>query len=71
MLIFFVLIISAGIPDESTNQLLYKIVKQFMIHWPCGQQNLNSPCMDKNVEQCTKKFPKHFIDNNIIKSGYP
>ena len=42
-----------------------------MIHWPCGKQNLNSPCMAKNVEQCTKKFPKHFIDNNIIKSGYP
>ena len=41
-----------------------------MIHRPCGQQNINSPCIDKNVEQCTKKFPKQFIDNTIITSGY-
>ena len=64
-------IISAEIPDKSTNPQLYKIVKQFMIHGPCGQKHINSPCMDKNVEQCTKKFPKQFIDNTIITSGYP
>ena len=51
-------IVSSEIADESTNPNLYKIVKQFMIHVPSGQQNLNSPRMDKNVEQFTEKFPK-------------
>ena len=64
-------IISAEIHDKSTNPQLYKIVKHIMIHGPCGQQNINSPCMDKNVEQSTKKFPKQFINNTIIISGYP
>ena len=55
-------IIRAEIPDESTNQILSKIFKQFMIHGNYGQQNLNSPCIDKNVENCTNKFPRKFID---------
>ena len=62
-------IINAEISDESTNPHLYKITKQFRIHGPCGQQNLNSPGMGKHVEQYTKKFPKQIINNTIITSG--
>ncbi|XP_043466351.1 uncharacterized protein LOC122501142 [Leptopilina heterotoma] len=39
-------IICAEIPDEEKYLELYKIVKQFQVHGPCGKQNMNSPCMD-------------------------
>ena len=39
---------------------LFSIVKQFMIHIPCGKQNMNSPCMDSKTNKCTKNFPKAF-----------
>ncbi|GFU26442.1 ATP-dependent DNA helicase [Trichonephila clavipes] len=38
-------IISAEIPDPSTDQLLFDIVTTNMIHGPCGTLNSSSPCM--------------------------
>ena len=48
--------VSAEIPDKNLYPKLYSIIKKFMIHGPCGDQNRGSPCMESNV--CTKKFPK-------------
>lgn len=41
-----------------------------MIHGPCGDQNISSPCMLNG--KCTKYFPKRFVDSTIIDAdGYP
>ncbi|KAK2637794.1 hypothetical protein Ddye_025589 [Dipteronia dyeriana] len=37
--------ISAAIPDEKEDPTLFAVVETYMMHRPCGQENLNSPCM--------------------------
>lgn len=49
-------IISAELPNEEEDPLLYKIVLDSMIHGPCGDLNKKCPCMVD--EKCTKHFPK-------------
>ena len=56
--------ISTEIPDENTQPRLYDVVKQFMVHGPCGP-GLTSPCMN-NRHECTKNFPKPFRANTEI-----
>ena len=53
-------LISAEIPKEDIYPHLYDVVKQFMIHGPCGEQNIGSLCMNKNTQKCSKYFPKNF-----------
>ncbi|XP_053552307.1 uncharacterized protein LOC128643486 [Bombina bombina] len=62
--------ISAEIPDEQIYPRLHAIVIKHMIHGPCGEHNLNSPCMvDGN---CSKNFPKNFQKETLINvDGYP
>ncbi|KAL7157887.1 hypothetical protein ABFS83_02G106300 [Erythranthe nasuta] len=38
---------------------MYQLVEKYMIHGPCGQANLKSPCMKDRV--CTKRFPKSVV----------
>ncbi|WP_316206654.1 hypothetical protein, partial [Escherichia coli] len=65
-------IISAEIPNRDIYPKLYSIVKQFMIRGPCGMQNINCPCMDKNTKQCTGNFPKKFNNTTTFKlNGCP
>lgn len=62
--------ICAEIPDEATNPTLYNVVKETMMHGPCGLANRNSPCMEKG--RCTKKFPKDFSTSTCLnKDGFP
>ena len=63
-------IISAEIPDEKKQLLLYQIVKSYMIHGPCGIHNPQSVCMENGV--CTKDYPKEFNDETKLSiNGYP
>ena len=56
--------ISTELPDAMTHQRLFDLVKQFMIHGPCGP-GTSSPCMDGR-NQCSKRFPKSFRANTEI-----
>ncbi|KAK9683679.1 hypothetical protein RND81_10G158300 [Saponaria officinalis] len=63
-------VISAEIPHPEQNPELYEVVKEFMIHGPCGNANRRSPCMIGN--QCSKHFPKKFQDRTTVDGeGYP
>nr|KAJ0217457.1 hypothetical protein LSAT_V11C300151780 [Lactuca sativa] len=63
-------IISAEIPNINEDPELYSLVSEFMIHGPCGAENMNCPCMvDK---QCSKKFPKQLCGHSSVDvNGYP
>ncbi|XP_021995675.1 uncharacterized protein LOC110892839 [Helianthus annuus] len=63
-------VITAEIPDKERDPELYELVKQFMIHGPCGTDNLLCPCMVQ--QNCSKKFPKKYVDETCVDSeGYP
>nr|KAJ0226811.1 hypothetical protein LSAT_V11C100048490 [Lactuca sativa] len=63
-------IISAEIPDIIEDPELYSLVNEFMIHGPCGAENMNCPCMvDK---RCSKNFPKQFCNHSSVdQNGFP
>lgn len=66
--------VSAEIPDEREDPILYNIVANSMMHGPCGSMNPNSPCMELRCGklECTKNFPKPFCETtNTTRSGYP
>ncbi|KAL7602055.1 hypothetical protein Lser_V15G21000 [Lactuca serriola] len=63
-------IISAEIPDKVQEPELYSLVNEFMIHGPCGAQNMNCPCMVDN--KCSKNFPKQFCNHSSVdQNGFP
>ena len=63
-------IISAAIPNFNEDLQAYKVVKQFMVHGPCGSINPNSSCVIGN--KCSKHFPKKFYSKTTIEEdGFP
>lgn len=48
--------VSAEIPDPVKDPAGYAAVKAYMMHGPCGLQNLKSPRM--KGFQCIRHFPK-------------
>ncbi|KAK1424399.1 hypothetical protein QVD17_19728 [Tagetes erecta] len=63
-------LISAEIPDQNEDPLLYSLVREFMIHGPCGVHNMNCPCMVDG--KCSKHFPKKYKEHTCIDlDGYP
>ncbi|XP_075451755.1 uncharacterized protein LOC142492724 [Ascaphus truei] len=63
-------VISAELPNQYEDPILFAIITKNMIHGPCGNININSPCMKDGT--CTKKFPKQFLlETQSGDDGYP
>ncbi|PNY15928.1 ATP-dependent DNA helicase PIF1 [Trifolium pratense] len=64
-------LISAEIPHPKLYPKLHAVVSSFMMHGPCGDANLSSPCMNGS-RRCSKFFPKKFKSvTSIDDEGYP
>ena len=62
--------ISAEIPDKDEDPDLYKLVSDFMMHGPCGEDEPKQVCMDEG--RCTKHFTKKFTQRSSVDAeGYP
>ncbi|XP_074326976.1 uncharacterized protein LOC141664918 [Apium graveolens] len=62
--------VSAEIPDPLLDPVGYAAVKEFMIHGPCGLQNVKSPCM-KDLRYI-RHFPKKYCARTTFDdSGFP
>ncbi|OWZ09407.1 Helitron helicase [Phytophthora megakarya] len=53
-------LVSCEIPDEATNPELYEMVKNCLMHGPCGSQNPNCVCMVDG--KCSKGYPKPLVE---------
>ncbi|GBN43328.1 hypothetical protein AVEN_249309-1 [Araneus ventricosus] len=63
-------IISAEIPNSSTDKNLYDIVIKNMVHGLCGAFNCLSQCLKEG--NCSKMYPRQFIkETQFATDGYP
>ncbi|XP_064647485.1 uncharacterized protein LOC135500168 [Lineus longissimus] len=62
--------VSAELPHKDQDPVLFDIIKNNMIHGPCGPLNPSSPCMKER--KCCKKYPKPLLkDTQTGHDGYP
>jgi hypothetical protein len=57
-------LLSAELPDPDEQPELHELVKKYMVHGPCGDQNRNAPCMVDG--KCMRNFPKPFREVTTI-----
>lgn len=63
-------VISAEIPDSTVDPDLYDVVLTNMIHGPCGELNIHSPCMIDG--KCSKRYPRTLVSDTVTgNDGYP
>ncbi|XP_074305160.1 uncharacterized protein LOC141640171 [Silene latifolia] len=63
-------IISAEIPDPTTDPVLHSVVCEYMLHGPCGKAKPSSPCM--LGDKCSKYYPKPSTERTTVDGdGYP
>ena len=66
-------LVSAEIPDATTQPRLFNTITTQMIHGPCGHMNPNCVCMEgeRANKHCTKNFPKDFQNvTKLPKNGH-
>ncbi|CAK8567655.1 unnamed protein product [Lathyrus sativus] len=62
--------IYAEVPYPLKQPKLYNLVKNHMVHGPCGLANPKSPCMKDG--KCSKYYPKKFQHVTVVdQDGYP
>ncbi|XP_071688036.1 uncharacterized protein [Rutidosis leptorrhynchoides] len=62
-------LISAEIPSKTDDPEGYKAVSEYMLHGPCGGNNMDAPCIIKR--KCSKHFPKpYYAETTIDEDGY-
>nr|KAJ0212688.1 hypothetical protein LSAT_V11C400224740 [Lactuca sativa] len=62
--------ISADIPNINEDPDFYSLVSEFMMHGPCGAENMKCPCMVDN--KCSKNFSKKFSnETSVDEDGFP
>ncbi|KAL2938140.1 ATP-dependent DNA helicase PIF1 [Bienertia sinuspersici] len=63
-------LISAELPDPTTDTIAFEAVVQYMIHGPCGALNPQCTCMQGG--RCSKYYPKKFTqETSIEEDGCP
>ncbi|XP_074293544.1 uncharacterized protein LOC141620620 [Silene latifolia] len=63
-------IISAEIPDPTTDQVLHSVVCKYMLHGPCGKAKPSCQCMVG--DKCSKYYPKPCTKITTVEGdGYP
>jgi len=62
-------IIVAELPDKDHDRALFDIVIKNMVHGPCGEHNLTSPCMKNGI--CSKKYPHGFVTDTQTECNIP
>ncbi|XP_074292020.1 uncharacterized protein LOC141618853 [Silene latifolia] len=63
-------IISAEIPDPTTDPVLHSVVCEYMLHGPCGKAKPSSSCMVG--DKCSKYYPKSCTERTTVDGdGYP
>ncbi|XP_071694811.1 uncharacterized protein [Rutidosis leptorrhynchoides] len=62
-------LISAEIPSQIEDPAGYKVVTEYMLHGPCGGNNMDAPCIIDR--KCSKHFPKpYYAETTIDEDGY-
>ncbi|KAG4935726.1 hypothetical protein JHK84_049927 [Glycine max] len=63
-------IISAEIPSQQDDPELHSLVKNHMVHGPCGISRSGSPCTKEG--KCNRFYPKMFQPHTVLDAdGYP
>ena len=55
-------LMSSEFPHDNIE--LLELIKKFMVHGPCGEQNSTAPCMVNGT--CSKGFPKPFREQTTV-----
>ena len=62
--------VSAEIPNQYENPILYELVKKHMMHDPCGELNMKNVCMQNG--ECKYHYPREFSPRSLqAKDAYP